>query len=201
VNFATFFCRQDEERHQQEQDALPFRMRLEKMAIRFKSLHLGNDGTLCLNLSGTQVTDLAPLTQLPVTHLCLQGCYGITDFSPLGNMRLFWLNLCRTRVTDLSVLASLPLLHLDLRGTRTTDLLPLANVPLRSLDIRFTGIGDVSPLGRMPLAELSFHPSRIPKGFALLQDIRTLTTINRTPADEFWRKHSTDLSTRRRSAS
>ena len=100
----------------------------------------------------------------------LRHSYGITDFSPLREMRLSWLNLCRTRMTDLSVLASLPLLHLDLRGTWTTDLLPLANVPLTSLDIRFTGIGDVSPLGRMPLAELSFHPSRIPKGFALLQE-------------------------------
>jgi hypothetical protein len=144
---------------------------------------------------------LAPLTELPLTHLCLQGCYGITDFSPLGKMRLHWLNLCRTRMTDLSVLASLPLLHLDLRGTPTTDLLALANVPVTSLDIRFTGIRDVSPLGRMPLAELSFHPSRIQKGFALLQGIRTLRTINRTPAEEFWRRYSTELSTGGRSSS
>jgi hypothetical protein len=157
------------------------------MVIQFKSLHLGNDGTLCLNLSGTRITDLASLAELPLTHLCLQGCYGITDFSPLAKMRLLWLNLCRTRMTDVSVLASLPLLHLDLRGTRITALFPLANVPLTSLDIRFTGIRDVSPLGRMPLAELSFHSSRIQKGFALLQGIRTLTTINRTPAEEFWR--------------
>jgi hypothetical protein len=64
---------------------------------------------------------LASLTELPLTHLCLQGCYGIRDFSPLGRMRLLWLNLCRTRMTDLSVLAGLPLRHLDLRGTRTTD--------------------------------------------------------------------------------
>lgn len=190
VSSATFFCHPEERRRRGEGDALIFRMRLEKMAIPFKSLHLDNGGGLCLNLSGTRIADLAPLQELPLTHLCLQGCYGITDFSPLGQMRLSWLNLCRTRMTDLSVLACLPLLHLDLRGTRTTDLLPLATVPLTSLDIRFTGIGDVSPLGRMPLAELTFHPSRIPKGFALLRGIRTLTTINRRPAAEFWKRHS-----------
>lgn len=99
----------------------PFRCRLDKYGIKYKSLHVDSDGTFCLNVSGTPITDLAPLRELPLTHLCLQGCYGITDFSPLGKMRLLWLNLCRTRMTDLLVLASLPLLHLDLRGTRTTD--------------------------------------------------------------------------------
>ena len=132
---------------------------------------------------------MAPLTELPLTHLCLQGCYGITDFSPLRQTRLTWLNLCRTKMMDLSPLAELHLLHLDLRGTRIADLLPLANVPLRSLDIRFTGIGDVLPLVGMPLEELSFHPSRLHTGLGRLRVIGTLKTINRRVAAEFWRKH------------
>ena len=116
-------------------------------------------------------------------------------------MRLSSLNLCRTRMSDLSVLTRMPLFHLDLRRTRAADLLPLTGVGLACLDIRFTVIRDVSPLGQTPLEELSFHPSRIQEGLGVLKGIRTLWTINRTPAEEFWRKHSTELSTTRRSAS
>lgn len=179
----------------------PFRCRLDAQGIRYKSLHAHNDGTLCLNLSGTRIMDLAPLTELPLTHLCLQGCYGIMDFAPLGKMRLLWLNLCRTRMTDLSVLAHMSLFHLDLRGTRTTELTPLAHVRLTSLDIRFTAISDVSPLAHMPLAELSFHPKRIQGWLGVIQGMRTLKTINRRPAEEFWRKHRNDLSARPRPTS
>jgi hypothetical protein len=190
VNSDAFFCHPEEERRQGEDDALSFRRRLEKMAIPFKSLHLGSGGTLCLNLSGTRITDLAPLKELPLTHLCLQGCYGITDFSPLGKMRLSWLNLCRTRIMNLSVLSHMPLLHLDLHRTRTTDLLPLGCTRLACLDIRFTAIRDVSPLGQLPLEELSFHPGRIEDGLGLLHGMRTLKTINRRPATDFWKRHS-----------
>jgi hypothetical protein len=105
-------------------------------------------------------------------------------------MRLSWLNLCRTKMLDLSVLSRLPLSYLDLRGTRTADLRPLATVPLTSLDIRFTKVEDVSSLGRMPLENLSFHPNRIREGLRVLEDMRTLKTINRQPAAEFWKKHS-----------
>ena len=105
-------------------------------------------------------------------------------------MRLLWLNLCRTKMLDLSVLSRQPLSCLDLRGTRTADLRPLATVPLSSLDIRFTGIEDVSSIGRMPLANLAFHPNRIREGLRVLEGMRTLKTINRQPAAEFWRRHS-----------
>ena len=108
-------------------------------------------------------------------------------------MRLSWLNLCRTRMTDLSVLTRMPLFHLDLRGTRAADLLPLTGVGLACLDIRFTVIRDVSPLGQTPLEERSFHPSRIQEGLGVLQGIRTLRTINRTPADEFRMRHGTEF--------
>ncbi len=91
---------------------------------------------------------------------------------------------------DLSVLSRMPLSYLDLRGTRTADLRPLATVPLANLDIRFTRIEDVSPLGRMPLENLAFHPNRIREGLCVLEGMRTLKTINRQPAAEFWGRHS-----------
>jgi hypothetical protein len=145
-----FCCRENEEDANSSQNQPHFRRRLDAMGITYKSLHVVNDDTICLNLSGTRITDLSPLTELPVTHLCLQGCYGITNFSPLWKMRLSWLNLCRTRMTELSVLSRMPLSHLDLRGTRAADLLPLTGVGLACLDIRFTVIRDVSPLGQTP---------------------------------------------------
>jgi hypothetical protein len=104
-------------------------------------------------------------------------------------MRLLWLNLCRTKMLDLSVLSRQPLSYLDLRGTRTADLRPLATVPLANLDIRFTRVEDVSSLGRMPLENLAFHPNRIREGLCVLAGMRTLKTINRQPAAEFWRRH------------
>ena len=96
-------------------------------------------------------------------------------------------------MTDLSVLSRMPLFHLDLRGTRTADLLPLMGVGLSYLDIRFTLIGDVSPLAQTPLEALSLHPSRIQEGIGALQGMRTLKTINRRPADEFWMRHGTEF--------
>ena len=188
-----FQCHGDDGHGEGAGDRLRLQHRLDVLGVAYKSLHLGHDGTLCLNLSGTRITDLAPLKSLPLTHLCLQGCYGITDFSSLGEMRLSWLNLCRTRITDLSALSRAPLSCLDLRGTRTADLLPLANVRLTRLDIRFTRIRDVSSLGRMPLENLAFHSNRIREGLRVLQGMRTLKTINRQPAAEFWKRHSAML--------
>ena len=91
-----------------EEDRRRFQCRLDALGIRYKSLYVGVDRTFCLNLSGTIITDLSPLRALPLTHLCLQGCFKIADFSPLGDMSLTWLNLCRTRVTDLSPLGNPP---------------------------------------------------------------------------------------------
>lgn len=184
-----FHCYQDEEDDENRLDKRQFTRRLEAIGIRYKSVHLGCDGTCCLNLSGTIITDLSLLKELPVTHLCLQGCYGITDFSPLRDMTLTWLNLSRTRMKDLSSLRGLPLAHLKLYWTWTTSLNPLREAPLKSLDIRFTAIKDVSPLRHMPLQELSFFPSRISRGLHSLRGIGTLTRINRRPAGNFWKRY------------
>lgn len=184
-----FHCHLDGEGGEREANGRHLRRRLDSMGVRYKSLHVGTDGTLWLNLSGMPIVSLSSLTELPLTHLCLQGCYGIADFTPLDEMRLVWLNLCRTSVTDLSPLARLPLIHLDLHRTRTTDLSPLKDLPLRSLDIRFTKVTDLSPLGRTPLEELSFYPSRIVRGLDLVRGLGSLATINRRPAKAFWRRH------------
>ena len=191
-----FYCHHDKENNDGRQDGQDVRKRLEAAGIKYKSLQIGYHGVCCLNLSGTRITDLSPLKQLPLTHLCLQGCFEIADFSPLKDMGLTWLNLCRTNVTDLSWLRTLPLFHLKLYRTRTSDLSPLSDLQLRSLDIRFTKITDLSPLKDMPLEELSFFPARINKGMSCLRNVTTLKGINRRPAAEFWRRHKTHAADR-----
>ena len=184
-----FDCHRDGEEAEREDDRRRFQGRLKALGIAYKSLHVGPDGTIGLNLSGTPIADLVPLTALPLTRLCLQGCYGIADFSPLREMKLTWLNLCRTRVKDLSPLARLALSHLDLHRTRAADLRPLKRVPLRSLAIRFSRITNLSPLKGMPLEELSFYPGRITRGLGALRGIGSLKTINRRSSEAFWERH------------
>ena len=186
---AFFHCQRDDEPAGHDAGGWIMRRRLDKLGVRYKSLHTGQSGSTFLNLSGTCITNLEPLLELPITHLCLQGCYGITDFAPLGEMRLVWLNLCRTRISNLAPVAGLPLSQLDLRRTRVTDLRPLKNTPLKGLDIRFTEIVDVSPLGCVPLERLTFYPGRITTGLDAIHGIKSLTTINRRSADAFWERN------------
>jgi hypothetical protein len=181
-----FVCHVDTGTSEQPEVTRHARLLLDAAGLRFKSLHVGLDGGLHLNLSGTAIGDLQPLKDLPITHLCLQGCQRISDFSPIGRMNLVWLNLCRTRIMALSALAGLPLSHLDLRRTQSASLAPLHGMPLRSLDIRFSAITDLAPLRDMPLEKIVFHPGRITCGIESLRAVGTLAVINRKPAEEFW---------------
>ena len=163
---------------------------LRSQNIEFKNILANADGTLRLNLSGTRISDLSPLTILPLTHLCLAGCWRVKDFTPLGRMRLVWLNLKRTGITDLSPLRNLPLIHLSVYWTKVATLSPVARLPLRRLDIRFTQLTPLLSLQRMPLEELRFFPSRIKRGMDSLRSIGTLKRINRWTAREFWERRN-----------
>ena len=184
-----FHCQPDHGDGDRETERQGHQRRLDAMGIKYKSLHVGSNGSCYLNLSGMVITDLSPLAELPLTHLCLQGCHAITMFSPLKDMSLTWLNLCRTRIKDLTPPAKLPLSHLDLHRTGTNNLKALQGVPLRSLDIRFTKITDVSPLKEMLLEELSLYPRRIEQGLQSLRGIASLKKINRRPAEGFWERY------------
>jgi hypothetical protein len=135
--------------------------------IEYKSIQANADGSLRLNLAGTKNLNLSALTLLPLTHLCLAGCWRITDFTPLLQMRLVWLNLTRTDITDLSPLRNLPLTHLSLCRTKVITLSPLRRMPLRVLDIRSTQVTSLLPVRRMPLEEVSFFANRIRRGMKI----------------------------------
>ena len=182
-----FYCDPNIAAHD-ERRQYKFEKRLQKEGIKYKSVQTDN-GIYGLNLSGTWITDLSPLVKLPLTHLCLQGCCGIKDFSPLRDMgMLAWLNLSRTNIKYLSVLKRLPLSYLRLWRTQTSSVIPLRKTQLSSLDIRFTQIVNVSPLESVPLQELFFFPTRMKKGVSTLQNITSLKRINRKHSQEFWNK-------------
>ena len=189
-DLATVFYRPQQQTSQNRNRERILHSRLQTAGISYKSLHVAEAGGCLLNLSGTKVTDLSLLIGMPLTHLCLQGCFGIEDFSPLGRMALDWLNLSRTRIVGLTPLARLPLRYLRLWRTKVEDLSPFSQVPLESLDIRFSQVSDLTPLKSVPLRELFFFPQRITQGLQGLRDIRTLCRINGRDPARFWDRRS-----------
>ncbi len=157
-----------------------------------------------LTIHFTKVTDLGPLQGMKLTKL-LCALAPITDLSPLNGMPLTHLGVEWTRVSDLSPLRGMPLTVLRVGGTNVTDLTPLHGMPLTGLDLYKTPITDLSPLQGMDLTWLNLSDSRVSDlsllkdmplqrieldfrpnwDTALLRSIRTLETINETPAVEF----------------
>jgi serine/threonine protein kinase len=99
-----------------------------------------------LNLRGTGITDLSPLSQLPLKHLYLGNNFGVVNITPLAGMPLERLDLTGTRVSDLTPLGGSPIRELILEGCRAiTDLTPLAQcekletliVPSQVRDLEF----------------------------------------------------------------
>ena len=105
-----------------------------------------------LDLSGTQISDIAPITPLTaLTKLDLSNT-PVSDLAPLTPLTaLTGLDLSFTRVTDLSPLVALTALTtLYLRGTKVSDLTPIK--PLTSLiilDLSRTPVTDITPLTRL----------------------------------------------------
>jgi hypothetical protein len=105
----------------------------------------GMPDLLRLVLSGTQVSDLAPLSSLTaLEELFLRGT-RVSELSPLSGLTaLEWLALERTPVSDLAPLSSLSGLEwLTLRGTQVSDLGPLSGLPR----LRWIGLPDGEWIG------------------------------------------------------
>ena len=112
------------------------------------------------------------------------GLSGVADLSPLKGMvtRL----LIDHRPQDLSPLKGMPLTYLNFEGSvAVSDLSPLKGMPLTHLFCKGTRVSDLSPLGVMPLKEIAcdFIPER---DGDILRSIKSLETINFTPAGKFW---------------
>jgi NACHT domain/Leucine Rich repeats (2 copies) len=105
-----------------------------------------------LDLSGTQILDLSPLSSLSqLQNLNLNGTQ-ISDLSPLSSLsQLQTLDLNGTQILDLSPLSSLSQLqNLNLNGTQILDLSPLSSLShLRNLNLNGTQVSDLSPLSSL----------------------------------------------------
>jgi Leucine-rich repeat (LRR) protein len=137
--------------------------------------------------NNSTVADLSPLRGMPLTGLSIAGT-KVADLSPLRGMELKYLN-CggAPAVADLGPLQGMPLAKLVVGETRVADLSPLRGMRLTVLLCHHTKIKDLSSCAGMPLEELmcDFTPQR---DAGVLRSLKTLKTINRLPAAEFWRQ-------------
>ncbi len=138
-----------------------------------------------LRIAGLEVDDLGPLAELKLKSLDIsRSC--VADLAPLANMPLVALNAARTPVSALAPLARLPLERLILAGTRAEDLAPLADLPLVYLDLGGAPVGDLSPVRGMPLRTLFYAPPEPPAGLDAVRAVTSLETIQGRPAEQ-WR--------------
>jgi len=107
-----------------------------------------------LGCVGSKLSDLTPLTGMPITHLICNG-NPITDFSPLKNLPLKYVGLACPELADLAVLKGLKLQSLQLDGSKVKDLSVLKGMPLRELTFPGTQVADLSPLEGLPLTNLA----------------------------------------------
>ena len=84
----------------------------------------------------------------------------------------------------------MPLTALDLgecRGVR--DLAPLKDMALRDIVLGGCGnVHDLSPLNGMSPTTI-YLPPLVVKGMNALREMKSITTINKLPAREFWERY------------
>ena len=135
-----------------------------------------------LDLSGTAITDLAPLASLAGFAL-LSELYladnGIRDLSPLANLtQIQILDLNRNAIVDLAPLAGLRKLRIfSARSNKIEDLAPLAGLTsLTALDLTDNSISDLSPLAGLNLFTLFLNDNKI-KDISALADVVLLRDL------------------------
>jgi serine/threonine protein kinase len=117
-----------------------------------------------LNFSHTEVDDLEPLRDMPLTSLTLWGCHQVRDLTPLKGMKLTYLKAAwNPQLRNLEPLKDMPLTVLDLQAcAQIQDLTPLKGMKLTGLNLGGSpdgkGLGarvrDLTPLRGMPLTGL-----------------------------------------------
>lgn len=122
-----------------------------------------------LEISGTNVSDLSPLTDLKVVSLACTGM-KLSDLRPIRSMKeLRILSLKSTPLRDLAALEGLELWQLNLKGTSIPSFASLRQVRLRELLCDFDPVRDTG----------------------VLRSIASLERINDVPVDEFWGRDKT----------
>jgi len=131
-----------------------YEQHLRSSGVQFQSLTVIEGGFCELSFQGDKISDLSPLTGMPLTGLRIPD-NQVTDLSPLKGMPLKSLNVGKNRnLSDLSPLTGLPLNSLSIFATKVSDLSPLKGMPLTVLNVSDTAVADLSPLQGIELTRL-----------------------------------------------
>jgi hypothetical protein len=137
-----------------------------------------------LYLFQTQVSDLSPLTNIPLKYLwldvapnisdrSLSALHGaklealvvngasVSDLSPLEGMPISLFHLESSRVSDLSVLAPMQLTSCFLRSNRVSNISVLKGKPIRFLTLNESAVTNIAPLRGVPLERLDLIGSGV----------------------------------------
>ena len=149
-------------------------------------LTVRDDGRLALDLSGTKVIDLSPLTGAPLAALDVSKSKDLTDLSPLRGLDLIELNISLTSVEDLTPLREMHTLEkLELSGSKVSDLAALSTLRLKSLDFQDCPVSDLNPIRKMPLEEINLRGTRVANLTPLVgMPIRSID-LTQTPVLDF----------------
>ncbi|HEV3343753.1 MAG TPA: serine/threonine-protein kinase [Pirellulales bacterium] len=143
---------------------------------------------------GGNITDLAPLSGVPLKYLTVSGNWEIKSLEPLKGMPLTGLACDNCQVADLSPLRGMQLTYLVCHVTKVADLSPLKGMPLEELNCEQTPVKDFSPLAGMKLKRLSFTPNPELKGLEAIRRMDSLVEIGTAqyklmPSNQFWKQY------------
>ena len=129
-----------------------------------------------LDLAGTKVRDLAPLSGLALESLDLSGS-AIIDLTTLKGVPLHTLNIADTGATNLAPLAGMPLKHFTARNVKAADFSLLKGCPIETCLINGTNVADLAFLRGAPLRTLDLGGCDDARSFASIADCRTLEDL------------------------
>jgi serine/threonine protein kinase len=140
------------------------------------------------------ITDLIPVSGMPLRRLTLSGNWELTSLEPLKGMPLISLAVDNSQVADLSPLSGMPLTCLVCHVTKVADLSALKGLPLEELYCHRTLITDLSPLAGMKLKKLTFTPTPELKGLQAIRQMDSLVEIGTAgekmiSSSEFWKQY------------
>ena len=133
---------------------------LRKGGLAF-SLSKLSTGTYSVSANNQPISDLSMLKGAPISDLWVGEC-NVTDLAPIHDLPLRVLGLySNPELEDLSPLRGMPLEELSIEYTKVSDLSPLSGLPLKKLYLHgCENLTDLSPLAEIPTLEKLTIPIR-----------------------------------------
>jgi hypothetical protein len=134
-------------------------------------------------LGGNKGERYCPLEGMPLQHLTLDNTL-VSNINALQEMPLEFPGISFTHVEDLSPLKGMPLKELRIARSTVKDLGPLTGMQLNSLILSHTFPGSYA---RRKWDEIP-TTNRYSRGIDGIRNMESLQTIDKIPAEEFWRR-------------